>query len=159
MRRSKDVCEIITRGDLIFWYPHNWITKIIAYFSGRYSHVGIYIGNSQVLSCRPGGIVIEELSLRNKYDVYKLNVSKDRKEEMIKFFLSQMSAVRYDYFGILKYLFRKMSNPRKFWCSEFISWGCYYIGLVPDSLELSPIELANQSFVSYITTIQRRSGR
>ncbi|HRS26462.1 MAG TPA: hypothetical protein P5140_07990 [Methanofastidiosum sp.] len=64
-----------------------------------------------------------------------------------------MSIVKYDFLGLLKYLFKRMSNPRKFWCSEFIAWGCYYIELLPESLELSPVELANQCFVSFITSV------
>jgi len=52
--------EIIKRGDLVFWYPCNWITKVVVYFSGKYSHVGVYLGDNQILSCRAEGVVIDE---------------------------------------------------------------------------------------------------
>ena len=138
----------IEYGDIIFLQPENIFQKIIAYFDGRYSHCGIALSSSQYLSMTRRGVIIEKIPKNRKISVFELDVSHQEKKELIKFLLSHMTTASYDFSGILSYMFSFiLQNPKRFYCSEFISWGLYYIGLLPDSLQLTPLQLSNQEFL------------
>lgn len=149
MKKNKEIK--IERGDLIAFYPRKWYQKIIAFFDGKYCHIGIYMGEDLILSMGFRGLVIERLSENyadNDYDIFEINITKYKKEELIKFLLSLMPQVYYDFLGLLNFIFKWIFNlPQRFYCSEIIAYGLYYIGLLPEKLNLSPLELVNQDFI------------
>ncbi|HRR96951.1 MAG TPA: hypothetical protein P5150_09525 [Candidatus Ratteibacteria bacterium] len=141
------------RGDLIFFYPKrfNLTDKLISIYGGKYVHTGILLSSELVLSMGFSGVSIREVaSYERKYDIYKIDTDTFRKEQLIKFLLSKMYSCRYDFLGLLNFVFSFIPNvSRRFFCSEFISWGLFYIGLLPERLNLSPVELANQEFLRF----------
>ncbi|MCS7180337.1 MAG: hypothetical protein NZ891_03180 [bacterium] len=141
----------INRGDIICFYPAKWYQKIIAYFDGKYCHTGIYLGDDLILSMVFSGLRIENLSERyknNEFDIYEIDISKYKKEKLISFLLSLIPIVKYDFLGLFNFLFKWITNnPRKFFCSEIIAYGLFYIGLLPERLNLSITQLINQEFI------------
>jgi len=141
------------RGDLIFFYPRktNFIQRAIRFFDGKYCHCGILLSKELVLSMEFSGVKIRNIKeYKNQdYDIFRIvNVEKKDKEKLLQFLISKMDTVNYDYWGVLKFLFNKIKNtPQKFYCSEFIVWGLFYIGLLPERLNLSPLQLSNQEFL------------
>jgi hypothetical protein len=154
MRRQNS----IQRGDLIFIYPRMWWERIIAKYDGKYSHVGIALSPRHLLSMRVRGVCIDNLDECYKgrtIDVYKVNATQERREEMIKFLISLMPMGRYDFKALLSFIWHPIpQDPERFICSEYICLGLFYIGLMPESLTLSPLQLANQPFIEYITTVE-----
>lgn len=141
------------RGDLIFFCPRkfNIMDRLIALYGGKYTHTGILLSKDLVLSIGFSGVSIREVaSYKREYDIYKIDTDNFRKEQLIKFLLSKMDASRYDFLGLLNFIFSFIPNvPRRFYCSEFIAWGLFYIGLLPERLNLSPVELSNQEFLIF----------
>jgi hypothetical protein len=154
MRRQKN----IRRGDLVFIYPKMWWERIIANYDGKYCHVGIALSTQHLLSMRFRGVCIDNLDECYKgrlIDVYRVATTQERREEMIKFLISLMPFGRYDFRALLSFIMHLIpQDPRRFICSEFIGLGLFYIGLEPEALTLSPLQLANQPFVEYVTTIE-----
>ena len=146
MNKKMSELKKIERGDLIFFYPVNIFEKIIAYFDGRYCHCGIYLGDGLVLSMTRQGLRIEKILVSRKYDAFSIDT--DKQEELIKFLLSQFSVAKYDFLGILNFIFSFINErPSRFYCSEFLTLGLFYIGLLPERLQLSPLQLSNQEFL------------
>ena len=145
---------ILPYGALIAFYPSNLFEKIVSFFDGKYCHLGICIGDNQILSMTRRGLLIQSLDRDYKYrwyDIFEIDCDEVQKKELIKFLLSQMATVKYDFSGIVNFVFSFIfQNPSKFYCSEFICWGLYYIGLLPERLQLSPLQLVNQEFIKKI---------
>ena len=146
----------VDRGDVIFFYPRptNLFQKGISYFDGKYFHCGIMLSSDLVLSMTRKGVVIEHIEnyKKCKYDVYELQVDNQEKEQLLKLLISSMSYLKYDYSGVASFVFRFIpQNPCRFYCSEFLCWGFYYIGLLPDNLNSTPTQLSNQDFLTYKT--------
>lgn len=140
----------MNKGNIVAFYPSNIFEKIIARYDGRYCHIGICIGNKQILSMTKNGVDIKHITeYKNKYDTF--NIDTDKQNELIKFLLSLTPTLKYDFFGILSIVFPFIKqSSRRFYCSEFITLGLYYIGLLPDKLQLTPLDLVNQYFISKI---------
>lgn len=152
VRRKTKGKIIPERGDLIAFYPQRWYQRIIAYFDGKYCHIAIALSEKLFLSQGFLGLTIESLDEEKyenlRYDIFGIDISDEKKEELIKFLLSLMPIVKYDFLGILRFLFRWFLNiPQRFFCSEIIAFGLYYIGLLPETLYLSPLQLVNQDFI------------
>ncbi len=139
------------RGDIIFFYPNKFYQRIIAYFDGKYCHCGIYLGDNQIASVGFRGLTIENLDnyKNNKFDIFEIkDISTTKKEAIIKHFLGLMPIVKYDFFGVLNFIFRCFWNiPQRFYCSEAIAYSLYCNGFVLEKLELSPLELSNQDIL------------
>ncbi|HOM27711.1 MAG TPA: hypothetical protein PKV21_09455 [bacterium] len=139
------------RGDIIFFYPNKFYQRIIAYFDGKYCHCGIYLGDNQIASVGFRGLTIENLDnyKNNKFDIFEIkDISTTKKEAIIKHFLGLMPIVKYDFFGVLNFIFRWFWNiPQRFYCSEAIAYSLYCNGFVLEKLELSPLELSNQDIL------------
>lgn len=140
------------RGDLIAFYPKKWYQRIIAYFDGKYCHIAIALSEKLFLSQGFLGLTIESLEelkyKDSRYDIFEIDISDKEKDQLVKFLLSLMPVARYDFLGILRFLFRWFLNiPQRFFCSEIIAFGLFYIGLLPENLHLSPLQLVNQDFI------------
>lgn len=146
----------VDRGDVIFFYsrPTNLFQKGISYFDGKYFHCGIMLSSDMVLSMTRKGVMIEHISNYRgcRYDVYTITIDRCEIEKLLKFLIASMSYLKYDYSGVASFVFRFISqSPRRFYCSEFLIWGFYYIGLLPDNLNSTPTQLSNQDFLTYKT--------
>jgi hypothetical protein len=154
MRRQKS----IRRGDLVFIYPKTWWERVIAKYDGKYCHVGIALSPQHLLSMRFRGVCIDNLDECYKgriIDVCEVTTTQERREEMIKFLISLMPVGRYDFRALLSFIWHLIpQDPERFICSEFVCLGLFYIGLEPEALTLSPLQLANQPFIKYVTTIE-----
>ena len=141
----------MNRGDLVAFYPRSIIERIIARYDGKYCHIGICIGNKQILSMTRYGVDIKQITeYKNRYDVFSIDT--DKQNELIKFLLSLTPVSKYDYSGIVSIVFPFVrQSSRRFYCSEFITLGLYYIGLLPEKLQLTPLELVNEYFITKYT--------
>lgn len=140
----------IYRGDILLFYPEkrNIFQKLIAYFDGQYSHCGVALSSHQYISMTRKGVVISEIPFQRKFDVLYIDIEREKIENFVRFLISQMIHSQYDFKGLFSVVFPFLfQNPLKFFCSEFVSWGLYYIGLLPDKLSLTPSELATQDFI------------
>jgi len=139
----------MNRGDFVFFKPRktNLFQRLIKYFDGKYFHCGIMLSKDLVLSMTRQGIKIENIKDYNgcEIDVFEL-IDKSKIEELIKFYLSCFE-FKYDFWGVLNFIFKKISErPSRFYCSEFLVLGLFYIGYLPEKLQLSPLQLSNQDF-------------
>jgi len=150
------------KGDLIAFYPTKLFERIIARYDGKYCHIGICLGKNggyQILSMTKDGLDIKPLDFyKNKYDIFRLSLEENEIKELIKFLLSNMPNLRYDFRGILSVIFPFIKQrSTRFYCSEFITFGLYYIGLLPDRLQLTPLDLTNQWFCNKIDSNKEKN--
>jgi len=155
-RKIKENKRKINRGDFIFFYPRkkNLFQRIIAFFDGKYFHCGVALSENLIISMTIRGIKIQRIDNYRgySYDVFYIEIDNEKKEHLLRFLISKMNEVVYDIKGIISFIILFISqNPRKFFCSEFLAWGLYYIGLTPEKLSLSPLQLSNQDFLTYKT--------
>ena len=148
----------VDRGDVIFFYPRptNLFQKGISWFDGKYFHCGILLSYDIVLSMSRRGVIIEPIENYKgcNCDVFELNIDKKEKEQLIKFLITGMSYLKYDYLGIISFIFSFIKqNPRRFFCSEYLCWGFYYIELFPEKINLTPTQLSNQDFLLIKNTL------
>lgn len=140
------------QGDFLFFYPKTFFDRRIAEFSGKYCHVGIYLGRDLMISSRWfKGVGIDRLSVYDKeYDVFSIKgLSYQEAERIITFLMAQMGK-KYDKKQVFFVPFNKLfSHPGKYFCSELAACACILIGRIPDKEpeRLSPTDLANQSFL------------
>jgi len=139
----------ILRGDFVFIKPRktNIFQKIIAFFDGKYFHCGIMLSSNLILSMTWSGLKIQPLEDYKgcKIDVFRLENS-PKIEELIKFYLSSFQ-YRYDFWGVVSFVFKFVrERTNRFFCSEFLTLGLFYIGYSPERLQLSPLQLSNQYF-------------
>ena len=140
------------RGDLLFFYPKTFFDRVITEFSGKYCHVGVYLGGDLMISSRwRKGVDFDRISVYGKkYDVFSIKgITCDDTERMISFLLSQRGR-KYDKKQVFFVPFHKFfSRAGRYFCSELAACVCILLGRVPDGEpeRISPTELANQDFL------------
>lgn len=78
-------------GDLIFVRGEDIISDVINWAEhGKYSHVAIYVGDGQVIEAQGGRrISLAPLSNYRKYDVGKVDMTDQQREDLIKYAMTQ----------------------------------------------------------------------
>jgi|GEM_PF-3537780 len=140
----------ISRGDFVFIRPRktNIFQKIIAFFDGKYFHCGIMLSHKLFLSMTIFGLKIQPLEDYKgcKIDIFRLE-DNSKIEELVSFYLTCFQ-YKYDFWGVVSFVFQFVrESTNRFFCSEFLALGLFYIGYLPERLQLSPLQLSNQDFL------------
>lgn len=125
-----DICEPIQFGDIVFLGDNSLAGRLnrigqsaSTLRSSRYSHVGIYIGNSCIFHAIPAGIKADfYLDVIKKYRYFSIlrakdNILKDSRAEVIKFCQSRFGL----YYSLnILYLSKILKNRESAICSSLV---------------------------------------
>ena len=140
------------RGDIIAFYPHNFVDKIICKLGKtKYSHCGLQITKDTFISARFKGIEVLNISTYNrKYDTFRIKgLKKCQREKMIAFALNWEGRY-YDFWGLIEYLTKlPLGKPGKFYCSEFLGLLALLVDkeVKEDIRRISPEEFTKQKWL------------
>jgi hypothetical protein len=146
----------IQKNDIICYLPTSKLSNIIAYFSGKYSHIAVAMNNElEVSSCFKKDVYTDKINFSYPFDIYRLKPAYQKQFNeteawtFVKYALK--FGVEYDKWGLACFLLDKpfFNSPSKYYCSEFVN-EMFISGdiiLRPDKPDwkTSPTDLANSN--------------
>jgi hypothetical protein len=99
-----------------------WDDKLIACWTrGKYSHTELKIGNICYTSYPNKGVVRRNLNVTERlYEIIELEIAENDINKIIDFY-NQTQGNKYDWFGILGFIFPLQDRSDRWFCSEWVT--------------------------------------
>lgn len=101
-------------GDILFIRGHSYMSRLICRFQrSNFSHVALAMDEEHIIeSTTFAKIQVNKLS-HDQYKLMRVDLTEEQKKLVVEKALNYVGK-RYDYWGVIKWLFRLLTRPQKY---------------------------------------------